>query len=133
MLLLLLLLALLGTAACTAPKDPASSGPPSFAARILAAAEIDGPGDAATIAASAQPVAPLRARSGSLLPGIGLLALGNTGAGSASLLRPDQRGEIERVRIFGFAPHDLGSTGQEALDAFYGLVSEAMQDAARDL
>ncbi|MEO1598879.1 MAG: hypothetical protein AAFU49_00175 [Pseudomonadota bacterium] len=129
----LLLLGLLGAGACTASDGTPSSGPPSFAARILAAAEIEGPGDAETIVASAQPVAPLRARSGSLLPGIGLLALGNTGAGAASLLRPDRRGEIERVRIFGFAPQDLGSSGQEALDAFYGLVSEAMQDAARDL
>lgn len=129
----LLLLALLGLAACTASNGQAPSGPPSYAARILAAAEIEGPGDAETIVASAQPVAPLRARSGSLLPGIGLLALVNTGAGSASLLRPDRRGEIERVRIFGFAPKEFGDTGQDAIDTFYGVVSEAIQDAVGDL
>lgn len=129
----LLLLALLGLAACTTTDGQAPSGPPSYAARILAAAEIVGPGDAETIVASTQPVVPLRARSGSLLPGIGLLALGNTGAGSASLLRPDRRGEAERVRIFGFAPKSLGDTGQDAIDTFYGVVSEAVQDAAGDL
>ncbi|MEM9762920.1 MAG: hypothetical protein AAF968_10460 [Pseudomonadota bacterium] len=129
----LLLLALVSVAACTTTDGVAPPGPPSYAARILATAEIDGPGDAATIAASAQPIVPLRDRSGSLLRGIGLLALGNTGAGTASLLRPDRRGEVERVRIFGFAPKDLGDTGQDAIDTFYGVVSEAIQDAARDL